>query len=708
MNESVRERENERLVIIAVAFLAVFIIILLRLVNLQIIHGKEMEEESRNKLLRTREIIAPRGNIVDRNQMPITVNKMGYAIRIARTKMKEPERNEMILKLIKILEGNGESYENNLANYLTFNPLGYGSNINKSEQALNKWKREMVPDEKDVELLKTPGDTLKYFREKKFYIDEKYTDEEAYKIITVKYDMLIKGYTEVDLLLFAKNVSSETVAQLEERHQEFPGVTIDVVPQRQYTGAENCGHILGYIRGISPEEYQEKKDKGYKITDLIGKIGVEKTQEEYLRGTNGSRWVEVDTSGRVMGEVGSKPAIPGNDVILTIDSRLQKAAMESLEKNIELIKARADNRLNFGDANAGAAVAIDVNSGEILALASYPSYDPSIYLAGPEDKKAQEAIISLTKDEVNRPLVHRAIQGIYAPGSTFKPLTAIAGLEEGAITEKTAIYDTGVYRIDGMDFRCHGGPHYSTNLIKAMETSCNFFFNEVAYRIGIDNLDKWSKLFGLGEYTGVELSAEGKGWRANRETKRILQKQDNAWVPADTVQAGMGQSFNAYTPLQLANYVATLANGGTRFKPHIVKKIVNYDGSTVMETDIEYEKLPSDAENIALVRRSMEKVTNEQDGTAYAVFKDFPFRVAGKTGTPETGMEKHGSSSHGLFIAYAPADNPKIAVAVVIEHGVWGSNVAPVAKDILKEYFGLDSGSMPQDSIVPDAVRFTR
>lgn len=710
MSENVNERVNHRLDIIAVLFMAFFFIIVLRLVNLQIIHGKEYDEESRNKLLRTREIVANRGNILDRNYLPIAVNKMGYAVRIARTKMKEAERNEMILKIVQIFEKNGEAFESDLGKYLTFNPIDFGKAIKNNEQALQKWKKEMVLNEKDVELLSTPQDTFNYFRKKKFYIDDKYTDEEAYKIMSIRYEMLIKGYTEVDLLLLAKNVSSATVAQLEERHQEFPGVTIDVIPHREYVEAEPFGHILGYVRIIDEKEYETLKEKGYKRTDLVGKTGIELNQEEYLRGTNGKRWVEVDSSGRVMDEVGIQPAVPGNDVVLTIDSRLQKAAMESLKKNIEEIRAKADNKTNFGDACAGAVVVIDVNNGEILALAGYPSYDPSIYLAGPEDTKTQELLQAMLNDNVNKPFFNRAIQEAYAPGSTFKPLTAIAGLQEGAINDKTKIYCTGVYRINGMPFKCHGGPHGSISLTDALATSCNYYFNEVAYRIGIDKLDYWAKLFGLGTKTGVEIPFEIDGFRANRDTKKLKfkEKENQTWFPADTIQAGVGQSFNAFTPIQIASYVSTIANGGTRYKPHIVKRVVAADGSIVKETEIEYEKVPVSEETIAAVKKGMVSVANQEDGTAAGVFKDFPFTVAGKTGTPETGLEKYGKSSNGLFIAYAPADNPKIAVAVVIERGVWGSYTAPVARDVLKEYFGLSSGVLPKDSITSDEVMFTR
>lgn len=698
----------ERYRVMVISLTLIFAIIVVQLVNLQIINGEYYDEKSQTKLLAERDIIAPRGNIVDRNGIPIAINRMGYTVKVAKTSMTENEKSEMILKLINIFEKNGDSYEKNLSYYLTFNPIAFGSR-NQSEETLERWKKDMILKKEDMELLGTPEAVFRYMRDK-FYIEDKYSDEEAYKIMIIKYDMLIKGYTATNPLLVAKDVKAETVAQIEERNHEFPGVVIDIIPQRKYVDASSVAHILGHIGVIEKEQYNELKDNGYGMNDMIGKGGIESTQETQLRGINGKKRVEVDTNGRLTAELSSEPAIPGNDVVLTIDLRLQKAAMESLESNIERIKSKADYKKNFGDAFAGAAVAIDVNSGEILAMASYPTYEPSVFLAGAQDKEAQEAITTLFTDEKNKPLFNRAIQGRYSPGSTYKPVTSVAGLETGAITPQNSfITDRGTHIIGGWKFKCMEYPTYGhgrIDLVKALATSCNIYFYELGVKAGIDNIDIWSKNFGLGEYTGVELPWEEKGIRANKQTKKELRNDD--WRPADTAQSAIGQFDNAFTPIQLANYVSILANGGTKYKPHIVREIRKYDGSTVLKSEPEYEKLPVKEETIKLVQQGMVAVANAQDGTANQIFSDFPFGVAGKTGTPETGLEHLGQSSNGLFIAYAPADNPKIAVAVVIEHGVWGSEVAPVAKDILKQYFGMNNENLPQDEIVIDRASFTR
>jgi penicillin-binding protein 2 len=704
------KRSNERFVLLAIMISLVFAVIIVQLVNLQIINGKENDENSQQRLVTDREIVASRGIIADTNGIPIATNRVGYTVQIAKTGLKSLEVNEMINKLIKVIENNGDSIESGLPDYLTFNPIAYGKNINKSDKALEKWKTEIVNKDADVKLLNTPEDVFKYFRDKKFEIDKKYTDEEAYKIMCIRYDMVIKGYTASNPLRIAKDVDIKTVAQIEERSHEFPGVLIDMEPQRSYADVSDFAHVLGYIGVISPEEYDAKKSSGYKLNDKIGKTGIEYAAENYLRGINGKKRVEVDTSGRLTAELDSEPAIPGNDVYLTINSRLQKVAMESLQRNIERIRSEADYKKNFGDANAGAVVAMDVNNGEILAMASYPTYDPAVYLAGADDKEAEKKKEEYNNDDKNKPLLNRATQGVYTPGSIYKPITAIAALEEGVITPSTIYYDKGYDNIGGMMFYCleyrnHQGPHYNEDLTEALATSCNMYFHYFGWKTGIDKIDKWAKLFGLGERTGIEIG-EAKGRRANRETKKALRNDD--WRPADTAQTAIGQFDNGFTPVQLANYVSILANGGKKYTPHLIKQVKKYDGSIVMEAKPEYETVPVKKETLDAIRKGMVAVSNSIEGTAVSTFKEFPFVVAAKTGTPETGLESKGSSSNSLFIAYAPADDPKIAVAVVVEHGVWGKNTSYIARDVLKEYFGLNSNENTDDRIAVEEVKFTR
>ncbi len=705
-----KEKKRQRYIVIAIGLLLAFTAIIFQLVNLQIVRGKEFAQKSKRRIISEREIIAPRGNIVDRNGLPIAVNRTAHNVKLAATDLKAPEYNEMILKLINVFEEyNNGSYEKNLENYLTFDPIEFGPAL-ESEEALEKWKSEMVIKEKDIEKLKTPEDVFRYFREEKFSIDEKYTDEEAYKIMTVRYDMLIK-YSPSSPVLIAKDVSMETVAQLEERHFEFPGIIIDSVPQRRYIDATSVAHVLGYIGIINQEEYERLKEEGYKLNDMLGKTGIELSAEKDLRGINGQKRVEVDTKGRLTRELSSNPAVPGNDIVLTIDSRLQKVAMESLERNINRINALAeeDPKRYQGNAEAGSVVAIDVRNGEVLVMASYPTYDPNVFLSN--SKEAQKARMDLNDpNNTARPLINRAIQGVYAPGSVYKPITAIAGIESGKISKgRDYITCRGRHNIGGWNFECllyrnYRGSHGRLDLARAMGTSCNIYFHELGVDTGIDIIDKWSKYFGLGERTGIELQWEAAGTRANKETKRKLRNEE--WRPADTAQVAIGQFDNLFTPLQLANYTSTLANGGKRYSPHIIKEVRKHDGSIVRQANIEYEELPLSEGTMEYINESLKAVISENYGTAYGYFNELPegITVAGKTGTAETGT----GTSNALFIAYAPAENPEIAVAVVIEKGVWGSNAIPVAVDIFKEYFGTNTNILPEDSITTDKVRFTR
>ncbi|NJD04425.1 MAG: penicillin-binding protein 2, partial [Ruminiclostridium sp.] len=471
-------------------------------------------------------------------------------------------------------------------------------------------------------------------------------------------------------------------------------------------------HVLGYVRAIDSDELESMKEEGYDSSDVIGKTGIEFSAERYLRGKDGKKNIEVDVSGRLTEQQESVSAIPGSDIVLTIDANLQKATMESLKRTIDKIRVSSDKN-NHGDANAGTAVAIDVKTGEVLAMASYPSFDPAVFLAGSEDITAQQTIKYLNND-LNKPQFNRAIQGTYAPGATFKPLTAIAALETGIISaDNNKIMDRGKENFGGKDFFCLEFPktgHGLLDLKKALETSCNIYFHDIGFHTGIDNLAKWAGYFGLGKKTGIDLPSEYAGYMSSKEVKKKLHKGENgegSWYPADTAQVAIGQLDNAFTPLQLASYISAIANGGKLYKPYIVKRVIKYDGSIVNETQPTFEQIPVKASTIEAVKEGMVAVTSSRDGTAKDYFKDFPYAVAGKTGTAET--SKSGArSDNALFVCYAPAYDPKIAVAVVVERGVWGSYTAPIARDILDAYFGLTKADAADDVLKPEEPVFTQ
>ncbi|OPX42704.1 penicillin-binding protein 2B [Ruminiclostridium hungatei] len=697
---------KDRHTIVSIILILVFSVIVYQLANLQLVQGENYYTQSQVLNLRSRTILAERGNVLDRYGVPIAVNSTSYCLMLVDTGKPSEELNAMMYKLIKIFEKNGEKYSNTFSKYLSGDAVKFGTLLENSKDRIKVLKNATGYKFSGLDQDSAPLEFYEYFRDTVFKIDtEKYKEPDIYKIMTLRFEVL--GFNPI----IAEDIGTDTVAEVEERTDEFPGAIVDIVPSRKYVDAQDAAQVIGYVRTISEDELAKRSDQGYKIDDIIGKSGIERTAEGYLRGTNGYRRIQIDDSGKIK-TISEEAVKPGSDVVLTIDMRLQKAAMESLEKNIQIIRQKPHSK-NFKDAYAGAAVVLDVNTGEVLALASYPSYDPSIFLAGPEDVEAQKAI-----DKLNNPNnttsseYNRAIAGTYTPGSTFKPLVGIAALEEKKMDPYTKVFDAGYKIYDNMMLSSIEYNVYKTglgwvNMIQAIQKSSNPYFYELGVKTGIDNIVKWAKLFGLGRKTGIDLLGEEAGIVSSKEYKAKINPYN--WGKADTAQSSIGQLYNSFTPIQLANYAATIANGGKHFKPHIIKRVVKYDGSIVTETKPEYEILPVKKENMKIIQEGMIAVANNEDGgTAANAFKGLlPIKVAGKTGTAETGRESE-HSSNALFICYAPADKPQIAVAVVVERGILGSYTAPIAYDILKAYFD-NNGSGTQDFTAKmDIVELTK
>ncbi len=696
-----KEKLNNRFFILSLGFLIFGLMIVYRLFNLQIVEGEKYYASSQKRYLKESDIEAPRGKILDRNGVPIAVNRQGYAAYLVKTSISTSEMNEMLLKLMDTFDKNNESHVDSLSKYLTFSPITFNG---KSDKEIKRWQTDKNRlGIKEDDLKSTAPELFKYLRENLFQIDASYTDEQAYSIMILRYEILLNNWNFLTggTISLAKDLSMDTISEIEERNNEFPGVITTLEPVREYEDAYPEAHILGYIRSISQSQYDKLKDEGYDNDDLIGKTGIELTAERYLRGVNGKMNIEVDSSGLLTRKQETVAAIPGSDVILTIDRNLQKVAMESMARNIDTIRNKKEDS-NYQDANAGAAVVLDVNSGAVLASVSYPSFDPQVYLQGSDDKEAQKVISSLDNDE-NRAQLNRAIQGIYEPGSSFKPLVAIAGLEKGVITPYNSnIRDPGQIEIGNRKLFClekPGSGHGMLSLKRALETSCNVYFYLLGVDTGIDTLNVWADHFGLGKLTGIDLPSEKPGFMSSKALKKEL--RNDVWRPADTAQVSIGQYDSRFTPLQLANYISTIANGGKRYKPYLIKEVVRYDGSQVNVTEPTYTQVPVQKSTIDAVKQGMVAVTSSIDGTAYKSFQGLPFEVAGKTGTAQTskGIER---SPNALFICYAPADDPQIAIAIVVEKGAWGSNVAPIARDIIDEYFGLIKANTDSSELKPE------
>ncbi len=659
-----------------------------KLYQLQIVQGEMWEQDASQVSLNTATLFteSPRGDIYDRNGVLLATTRTAYKVQMVYVDREQAFRDAMYLELIQLFEANGDTYNNSLARYLAY-PVDWGSSLagEDKEEQQKRWINSIVKRKSDKDFLLTPQDVFTYLRDTVLQINPSYTEEEAYQIMIIRYQTEQYGLSSLTPTILATDVCKKTMEIIESRHLDFPGVTTEEVYYREYVNSQAMSHVLGYVRAISSEEYQELKDKGYANDDVLGKLGIEKAAEAYLRGTKGEKTVYLDRNTGAVRVLEAKDPVPGSDVYLTLDFDLQTVAMNALADAIAAIRADKNNIKNFGDANAGAVVVENVKTGEILAMVSYPTYDNSIFVAPSTDQDAQKAISDLFQDP-NSASLNRATQGLYPIGSTFKPIVAVAGLESGTLTPYQRIVCNGSIVLGNQRHNCLG-THGALTLEEAIRFSCNIFFQRAGIEAGIDTIDSWAKVFGLGEKTGIEIS-EYAGYRSNQTTMQVKETDlTHIWSDSDTAQTAIGQLYTLFTPLQLSNYTAALANGGYRNQPYLIQSAIAKDGTVTFETESSPTKLEVKPETLNAIRKGMISMV-ENNTTAKKAFSSFPSGfVAAKTGTPETGLEAFGQSSHSVLICYAPADDPEIAVSVVIEHGVWGSNGLAVAGKIMNSYF---------------------
>jgi penicillin-binding protein 2 len=487
-------------------------------------------------------------------------------------------------------------------------------------------------------------------------------------------------------LVLGKDVDWPTVVAVESHQLDLPGVTLRARPRRNYADGVMGAHVLGYLGEIGPAQLKTLKDEGYVLGDEIGQYGLERRWEEVLRGQSGGQQVEVDALGRRVRVLHEVTDVPGYTVHLTLDRELQQTAFEALQ------------------GREGTIVALDVNTGAILALVSTPAFDPNAFARG---IKADEWR-ALIKDQ-QRPLSNRATQGQYPPGSTFKIIMSIAGLEEGVIDPNARISDPGFYTFGNRSFRdWKKEGHGSVDLHRAIVESCDVYFYQLGPRLGIDRISKWAHAFGLGEKTGVALDDERSGTIPDTEWKRKRFRQP--WYPGETVSVAIGQGYVTVTPLQLVNMMATLANGGTLYRPRIVNKVESVTNGVVKEYGPEkirtVELKPATLE---FVRNALADVVRTPAGTGGAARSNM-VQIAGKTGTAQVVEMKGGyvkseqlaylNRDHAWFVSYAPVDNPQIAVVVMVEHGGHGgSAAAPAAKKVIEKYIELQNQPADQRQV---------
>ncbi len=639
----------------------------LGLFSLQMINGKEYRAQSERRQSVSSTVVASRGEILDRYGRPLVTNKTVFSLTIEYAYWKKEAQNETLRSLVQLIQADGSAVEDSLP-ISQQPPFAFtGEADSKERSALQSFAK------KKTELQETmSADEMIAAMRQLYAIDSAWSDADARAVIGVRYEMENMLFSRYNPFTIATDVSLDLISKVKEQHQQYAGVEVATESVREYK-TTYAAHLLGRVGKIYAEDWDEYKEKGYSKNALVGRDGLEKTLESYLHGTNGTKSIETDITGDVTDESAGDAPQPGNNCILTIDLALQEATEDALAETIESIPT----------ANAGAAVVIQVGTGEVLAMASYPTYQLKTFNQDYEQMY----------NDPNLPMLNRAIGGTYAPGSTYKPLTAIAALQEGTITEDTYFTCNMYYNFfTGQTFRCTGS-HGRINVVTAIQKSCNIFFYNTGRLLGGEKLEKWAAQFGFGQKTDIELAGERAGSIAGPTNRAAMLEANpslNPWMPGDNVQAAIGQSDNAFTPLQIANYVATIAAGGEHYQPTLLKSVKSYDyASTIKQNEsILLNTVDIDPENLELVKEGMNKVVSE-DGTAAAAFAGFPIKIGGKTGTAQ--VSSGDVPTNGLFVAFAPYDNPEIAVCVVGEGGGHGSTVAPAVRKIMETYFASEN-----------------
>lgn len=488
-----------------------------------------------------------------------------------------------------------------------------------------------------------------------------------------------------------EDIGRQSMEKVQENSVDLPGLLVEVKPFRSYPYGEMAAHLFGYLGEVDEDELRQTEFSDYRSGEMIGKTALERMFEERLRGTAGQKRIEVNVRGRELRQVTTRSPLPGQSLYLTIDAKLQQAAEEAMGEN------------------AGAVVVLDVNNGEVLAFVSRPTFDPALFARGVTSEEWRSLI-----DNPQNPMTSKVLRGQYPPGSTFKMVVALAAMEAGTVTPSTKFQCDGSIKLGSYEFRCwKKGGHGSVDLQKAIKESCDVWFYRAGLEAGIDRIASVAKRLGLGEPTGFPFGGESSGLIPTREWKK--RRFGTGWYDGETVISAIGQGFVLATPLQLASMTAALANGGTVWRPQVVQKVVNLEGDTdwIFKPD-KLKETVWPAEALKAVRKGMESVVNEVGGTAWRSRLE-TVRFAGKTGTAQVVRRKSDEEEksqvedeipyqyrdHALFVSYAPADKPQIAVAVVVEHGSHGSSVAaPIAKALYEAYFALEKSQTipPQEA----------
>ena len=680
-----------RLVFMGLILAGLLALYLVTLYKYQIVEGNRYYEESMNSIVSEETVIAARGSILDRYGRLLVSNRncnnlvidTGELFPFSDSAENSAYANPAILRMCRIVMENGDTYTDELPITKTA-PFEYIEPMSQLQRTrLNAWleANDLAPDATAVEVMAK--------MRSRYSIDNNYSAEEMRIIAGVRYEINIRYVINTSDYVFAEDVSIDTITALMEA--DVPGFDVQVSYIREYN-TSYAAHLLGYTGPMSELEAEKYRPMGYPLNANVGKDGAEAAFEEYLHGTDGTAEVTRTAEGVITSTVYKKAPEPGNHIYLTIDIELQAVAEQALanfiaeqneEREIENVKLARDGKKTFDMIDGGAIVVVDVNTGEPLCLASYPTYNLSTFLDDYSDLIADE----------NDPLVNRALNGLYSPGSTFKPVTALTALGEHLISGDQTFVCTGIYSKyadSGYSPECTG-VHGALSVSQAITASCNLFFYQVGDLVGIDLIHEYATKLGLGQKTGIELG-DSAGRVASPEVKaQFYSGMEAQWFSADNLQSAIGQSVTGLTPIQLARYCAALANKGTVYECSILKSASSFDYSESI-----YERKPVVANRIklsediwSLIHTGMIGVANDYHGTAYNYLNGYTPTVAAKTGTTETGS----ANPDAVFICFAPAEDPEIAIAVVVDKGQRGALLANIAIKVLDYYFDFQQSS---------------
>ena len=691
MNQEERKTAIRRMRVLVAAACILMLLYGLRLIFLQLVNGDDFKSQATNTTDYKFTVTAARGDIVDSRGERIATSVTGYNVVLNKLLMGDEDLDGMLQKIIELLRANGESWNDTL---LISQPDAAGNYTFTAEEGSTRDQKALaaMKDNLGLQQYATANDVMEKLVED--YDLASYPLSWQRTLGGIHYEMQLQAFSNVNNFIMAENVSEATVATIKEHSLSLPGVEIVETSTRSYEQSTVLPHVLGRVGKITAEKWKVTdengqttyplREKGYNMNDIIGISGLESAYEDELRGKDGVETITRNSDGVIVDTALTTVPEPGHTVQLTIDSRFQKAVDKALAENIDMI-----NRVyNTGSmkAAAGAAVVLDVKDGSVLAASNYPSFDQNLYATQYSEYSADESL----------PLFNRALQGLYTPGSTFKPAVAIAALDTGLINRYSTVNCTRVYTYY-KDYRpkCtqHGHGNGPIDVVNAIKWSCNIFFYDVGRRLTSDVYDAYAYKLGLGQRTGVEVS---------EATGHLTTKNDSNYMESLDIQAAIGQGNTVVTPVQLATYAATIANRGTRYRTHFVKAILDSNtGEVLQETQPEVMDVIEDkGETFDLIQQGMIGVSQTISALA-----NYPYTIACKTGTPQRSEGYYSGSSYRHYtnttmIAYGPTEDAQIAIGIVVEYGGGGARAGNLMADIFNAYFAMQDGTLNEDGTI--------